>query len=176
MRKLNKQSTYTPISQSRFIETDNDKYMLSEPVTKNEMYYMMLDLIEEDYLREGQLTSPNSTRKYLQLKLAKYQQEVFCIVFMDNQHQVIAFEELFFGTIDGASVYPREVVKSCLHHNAAAVIFCHNHPSGVSDPSSADINITKRLKDALELVDIRVLDHLIIGASSVVSFAERGLL
>ena len=94
---------------------------------------------------------------------------------MDNRNRVITFEELFRGTIDGASVYPREVVKACLSHNAAAVIFAHNHPSGVTEPSDADINITNRLVKALALVDIRVLDHLIVG-EEVISFAERGLL
>jgi len=94
---------------------------------------------------------------------------------MDNRNRVITFEKLFRGTIDGASVYPREVVKACLSHNAAAVIFAHNHPSGVAEPSQADIAITERLKKALALVDIRVLDHLIVG-EEVISFAERGLL
>ena len=94
---------------------------------------------------------------------------------MDNRNRVITFEELFRGTIDGASVYPREVVKACLSHNAAAVIFAHNHPSGVAEPSLADERITKRLKDALALIDVRVLDHLIVG-EEVISLAERGLL
>ena len=121
------------------------------------------------------LTSPQASRDYVKLKLASYQHEVFACLFMNNRNRVITFEELFRGTIDGASVYPREVVKACLSHNAAAVIFAHNHPSGVAEPSVADERITKRLKDALALIDVRVLDHLIVG-EEVISFAERGLL
>ena len=121
------------------------------------------------------LTSPQASKDYVKLKLASYQHEVFACLFMNNRNRVITFKELFRGTIDGASVYPREVVKACLSHNAAAVIFAHNHPSGVAEPSVADERITKRLKDALALIDVRVLDHLIVG-EEVVSFAERGLL
>jgi DNA repair protein RadC len=97
-------------------------------------------------------------------------------MYLDNQHRLISYEELFFGTIDGASVHPREVVKRVLKHNAAAVIFAHNHPSGVAEPSQADRRITDRLKSALLLVDVRVLDHMIVGDQEVLSFAERGLL
>ena len=121
------------------------------------------------------LTAPDDSKAYVKLQLAEYEHEVFACLFLDNQHRVIKFEEMFRGTIDGASVYPREVVKSALQHNAAAVIFAHNHPSGIAEPSQADQNITKRLKEALSLIDVRVLDHLVVG-SEVVSFAERGLL
>ena len=121
------------------------------------------------------LTSPQASKDYVKLQLATFEHEVFACVFMDNRNRVITFEKLFRGTIDGASVYPREVVKACLRHNAAAVILAHNHPSGVAEPSVADERITKRLKDALALIDVRVLDHLIVG-EEVVSFAERGLL
>ena len=95
---------------------------------------------------------------------------------MDSQHRVIVFETLFYGTIDGASVYPREVVRRCLHHRAAAVILAHNHPSGVAEPSQADMRLTSTLVAALKLVDIRVLDHFVIGDGELVSFAERGLI
>jgi len=101
---------------------------------------------------------------------------VFCCIYLDNQHQVIAFEELFYGTINAAIVYPREVVKACLKHNCSAVLLCHNHPSGSPEPSQADEALTKRLTDALALVDIRVLDHFIVAGSSSISFAERGLI
>ena len=121
------------------------------------------------------LTSPDMTKKFLRLHFAEYDSEVFCAMFLDQRHRPIAIEDMFFGTIDGASVYPREVVKRALKHNAAAVIFAHNHPSGVAEPSQADEQITKRLKDALALVDIRVLDHMVVG-SDVISFAERGLI
>jgi DNA repair protein RadC len=102
--------------------------------------------------------------------------EVFCGLFLDNRHRVIAFEELFTGTLNGTAVYPREVVKHALRHNAAAVIFAHNHPSGVAEPSRADEVLTARLKEALALVDIRVLDHVVVGDGDMVSFSERGLL
>ncbi|MDX1490978.1 MAG: DNA repair protein RadC [Pseudohongiellaceae bacterium] len=122
------------------------------------------------------LTSSELTRQYLRARLKHYEHEVFACLYLDNQHRVVSLEELFCGTIDGAAVYPREVVKRCLHNNAAAVIFAHNHPSGVSEPSQADISITQRLKSALNTIDVRVLDHVVVGANDVVSFAERGLI
>lgn len=121
------------------------------------------------------LTSPEASKAYVKLQLSTYEHEVFACLYLDNRNRVIAFDKLFHGTIDGASVYPREVVKAALKHNAAAVIFAHNHPSGVAEPSKADEAITKRLKDALSLIEVRVLDHLIVG-EEVTSFAERGLL
>ena len=101
---------------------------------------------------------------------------MFTCLYLDNQHRVVKLEELFSGTIDGAAVYPREVVKRCLRHNAAAVIFAHNHPSGVAEPSQADIAITRRLAAALNTIDVRVLDHIVVGRNEAVSFAERGLM
>jgi len=121
------------------------------------------------------LSSPEDTRAFLVLQLRDNPSEVFAALFLDNRHRVIAFEELFHGTIDGASVHPREVVKRSLYHNAAALILAHNHPSGMAEPSQADQRITQRLKEALALVDVRVLDHIVIG-DKLVSFAERGLL
>jgi DNA repair protein RadC len=121
------------------------------------------------------LCSPTDTSQYLRLQLAQEKAEVFCCLFLDNRNRVISFDRLFAGTIDGASVYPREVVRACINHNAAAVILAHNHPSGVTEPSRADEQITKRLKEALTLIDVRVLDHVIIG-DEIMSFAERGLL
>jgi DNA repair protein RadC len=129
----------------------------------------------ESLQRGEPLTSPHLTRQFLSQKLRDYAHEVFAVLFLDQRHRVICFEELFRGTIDGASVYPREVVKQSLQHNAAAVIFAHNHPSGVAEPSQADQHITRRLQDALALIDVRVLDHFVVG-DEVVSFAERGLL
>ena len=122
------------------------------------------------------LGSPEEVRQFLQLKLRCLEHEVFACLFLDNQHAVIGYEELFRGTIDGASVYPREVVKRCLSLNAAAVIFAHNHPSGIAEPSQADQRLTQRLKAALGTVDIRVLDHFVVGDAEALSFAERGLL
>jgi len=132
--------------------------------------------LEETLKRGSALTSPRATRDYLRARLRAYSHEVFACLFLDNRHQVIEYEELFTGTIDGASVHPREVVKRALHHNAAAAIFAHNHPSGVAEPSRADRSITNRLSAALALVDVRVLDHFVIGDGEVVSFAERGLI
>lgn len=122
------------------------------------------------------LQSPEDTRRYLQMQLSNHPYEVFAVLFLDNRHRVLAFEELFRGTIDGASVHPREVVRRALHHNAAAAILAHNHPSGVSEPSSADRRITQRLQEALALIDVRVLDHIVVGHGEFTSFAERGLL
>lgn len=129
----------------------------------------------ENIQRGDALCSPVDTRRYLSAELRSCTQEVFACLFLDNRNRVLCFEKMFYGTIDGASVYPREVVRMALAHNAAAVIFAHNHPSGVAEPSSADRQITQRLKDALALIDVRVLDHVIVG-DEVVSFAERGLL
>lgn len=122
------------------------------------------------------LSDPAATRKYLVARFRDMPYEVFACLYLDNRHRVIALEELFRGTIDGASVHPREVVRQALKHNGAAVIFAHNHPSGVAEPSDADRRLTRRLKDALALVDIRVLDHFVVGDGDVVSFAERGWL
>ena len=122
------------------------------------------------------LSGAGSTRQYLSLRLADYRHEVFGCLFLDTRHRVIALRELFQGTIDGASVYPRVVVQQALDFNAAATIFFHNHPSGVAEPSHADEAITRRLKDALALIDVRVLDHVVVSAGDSVSFAERGLL
>ncbi len=122
------------------------------------------------------LTSPEATRDYLKLRLHGLPNEVFACLFLDNRHRVIRCDELFRGTIDGASVHPREVVRRVIETNAAAVIFAHNHPSGVAEPSQADLRITHRLKEALALIDVRVLDHVIIGEGEGTSLAERGLL
>jgi DNA repair protein RadC len=128
-------------------------------------------------LEQGEsFTDPDVTRQFLLLKLRDLQREVFACLFLDNQHRLIAYEALFFGTVDGASVHPREVVRRSLELNAVAVIFAHNHPSGVAEPSAADRRITDRLIAALGLVDIRVLDHLVVGDPEVVSFAESGYL
>ena len=130
----------------------------------------------ESLRRGAPLTDPAATRRYLVSQLRDRPQEVFCGLYLDNRHRVIAFEELFRGTLDGASVHPREVLRRILALNAAAVIFAHNHPSGVAEPSDADRRLTQRLKDALALVDVRVLDHFVVGDGEAVSFAERGLL
>jgi DNA repair protein RadC len=131
----------------------------------------------KEILQRGDaLTSPDITRAYLSAQLRGYSYEVFACLFLDNQNRVIEWVELFRGTLDAASVYPREVARLALHHNAAAVIFAHNHPSGVCEPSQSDKLITVKLKQALGLFDIRVLDHFIIGDGEPYSFAEHGLI
>jgi DNA repair protein RadC len=139
-----------------------------------------LELARRHYceaLRAGPaMNAPAATRQFLTAQLRDRPYEVFCCLHLDNRHRLIHFEEVFRGTIDGASVHPREVVRQALQYNAAALIFAHNHPSGVAEASQADELITRRLRDALALVDIRVLDHLIVGDNHCLSFAERGLL
>lgn len=132
--------------------------------------------LESTLSRGNVFENAEATKHYLKQQLRAYPYEVFACLFLDNQHRLIAFEELFRGTINGANVYPREVVKQALEHNAAAVIFAHNHPSGHEQASHADIAITQRLKTALDLVDIRVLDHIIIGDTKTYSLAEKGQL
>ena len=122
------------------------------------------------------LSKPEETRNYLRLRLADYRNEVFGSLFLDNRHRIIAVREMFQGTIDGASVHPRVVVQQAMELNAAAMVFFHNHPSGVAEPSRADEMLTRRLIDALALVDVRVLDHFVVSAGEAVSFAERGLI
>ncbi|HHJ20065.1 MAG TPA: JAB domain-containing protein [Gammaproteobacteria bacterium] len=131
--------------------------------------------LREQLQRGEAFTSPELTRHYLQQKLRDYPYEVFACLYLDTRHRLISYDELFRGTIDGASVHPREVVRKSLEHNAAAVILAHNHPSGVAEPSDADCRITLRLRDALGLVDVRVLDHIVVGDETV-SMAERGLI
>ena len=131
----------------------------------------------EESLPVGEaIRCPTDTQSFLRAKIRHLGHEMFCCLYLDNRHRVLRFDELFRGTIDGTSVYPREVVKEALAVNAAAVILAHNHPSGVAEPSQADERITRRLKSALELVDIRLLDHLIVGDSETISLASRGLL
>jgi DNA repair protein RadC len=132
--------------------------------------------LAETLERGNALENPDDTRRFVAARLRDYPHEVFACLFLDNRHRVIAYEELFHGTLNGASVHPREVTKKALAHNAAALILAHNHPSGVAEPSDADQHITQKLKHAVELMEVRVLDHLVVGDGEIVSFAERGLL
>lgn len=133
-------------------------------------------ILQERFLRSNYLVSPDIARHYLRVAFGQEEREVFGMVLLDNRHGVLDVVKLFYGTIDGASVHAREVVKTALNHNAAAVLLVHNHPSGNPEPSTADRRLTDRLKDALQLVDVRVIDHMVIGSDAVVSFAERGYL
>lgn len=151
-------------------------YVLTEPATAEEILAMANYLARSRLAKGNALTSPSITYDCLQTLLQEYEHEVFALLFLDNQHRVIKFEELFRGTLDSASVYPREVVKAALACNAAAVILVHNHPSGLPEPSRSDRTLTETLRAALATVEIRVLDHLVIGIEGRVSMAERGWL
>lgn len=159
-----------------FIRDDGGMYRVSAPVTEDQIIRQASDILENRLLESDVLSSPGVTRKFLQAKLAPYTREVFAVLFLTAQHQVITYEEMFQGTLDGAAVYPREIVKRALEVNAAAVILSHQHPSGNSEPSAADRRITERIVSALSLVDIRVLDHIVVGCTDTYSFAEHGVL
>lgn len=145
-------------------------------VERQSLMTLALALLAEQHRPGEALSSPEDTRRYLRIRLADRKNEVFGCLFLDNRHRIIEVAELFQGTIDGASVHPRVVVQKALELNAAAMLFFHNHPSGIAEPSNADEAITRRLKEALALVDVRILDHLVVTAGESVSFAERGLL
>ncbi|MEW6984320.1 DNA repair protein RadC [Colwelliaceae bacterium 6471] len=150
-------------------------YITEDPMTAEQVLEKAAEILQNRYLDSEAFTSSQATLDFLQFKLGKYEREVFAVMVLNSQHKLIEYKELFFGTINSASVHPREVVKEVLHQNGAAVIFAHNHPSGELEPSQADIAITKRLKDALALIDVQVLDHIVVGDGAT-SFAERGLL
>lgn len=135
-----------------------------------------LEILRKRFIRGGAFENPDSVRTWLQLELAQEKDEVFACLFLDNRHRLIEFTRMFVGTIDGATVHPRSVVRKAIELNAAAVVFTHNHPSGVAEPSRTDQTLTRRLQDALALIDCRVLDHIVVSAVESVSFAERGLM
>lgn len=151
-------------------------YLVTSPVTETDIITMAKRFAQRKLAKGRKITQPSQAFEHLQLLLQGYEHEVFSVLFLDSQHRVIRFEELFRGTIDTASVYPREVVKRALAHNAAAVIFVHNHPSGDTKPSDGDRRITQRLKEALGLIDVRVIDHIVVGCEGWTSFAERSYL
>jgi DNA repair protein RadC len=161
-------------SQSAFCEIPGlgpAKYAQLQAVLEMAKRAMKNDLRETDALN-----SPAAVKNYLRMALGKKKQEIFAVVFLDAQNRPIVMEEMFHGTLTQTSVYPREVVKRSLFHNAASIMLAHNHPSGTAEPSHADQVLTQTLKNALSLIDVRVLDHFIVGGDSVLSFAERGLL
>ncbi len=152
-------------------EGNGRRYRLAD---EREVLGMAADLLGRRIIGQV-LASPRDAGEFARTRLAAVEQEVFCCLFLDNRHRVLAFEELFKGTLNGTAVYPREVVKRVLAYNAAAVILVHNHPSGDPEPSRADEVLTQRLKEVFGLIDVRVLDHLVVGRDGCVSFSERGL-
>ncbi|BAU49613.1 DNA repair protein RadC [Sulfurifustis variabilis] len=145
------------------------------PAEEREVLAAAAELLGARVIGEA-LNSPRDCAEFLRARFARREHEVFSCLYLDNRHRVLAFEELFRGTLNGTAVYPREIIKRTLEHNAAAVILVHNHPSGVAEPSRADELLTTRVREALQLVDVRLLDHLVVGDGEVVSFSERGLL
>ena len=164
------------MSKTPYIKNDQGLYRVRGYVSPDQLVQIAADILLEDLADQENLTRPEDAARFLQLSLAREKNEHFAVLFLNNKHQVISFERLFTGTIDGAAVYPRVVVQRALENNAAAVIFAHNHPSGCPDPSEADRAITRRLTEALGLVDVRVLDHFVVSQSTWVSLAERGWL
>ncbi|WP_415755561.1 RadC family protein [Pseudomonas leptonychotis] len=158
---------------SLLVQDDQGRYL---PATAEQILEEARRVIDLKTQRGEAFTSPELVKEYLITKLAGFEHEVFAALFLDAKHQLIQYVEMFRGSIDSASVYPREVVKEALHRNAAAVIFAHNHPSGNPEPSQADKTLTQRLKEALTLVEVRSLDHIVVGGRQTVSFAERGLI
>lgn len=149
---------------------------LMDTISEGEVLAKALQIIESRLRKPGEaMSSPQVVKDYLTIKLAELEHEVFAALFLDGQHRVIRYTEMFRGTLTQTSVYPREVAKEALRINAGAVIFAHNHPSGMAEPSREDEALTKTLKDALALVEVKVLDHIIVGGTTTVSFAERGL-
>lgn len=164
------------MSKRGFIKNDQGMYRVHGLVKPEEVLLAASNILFDELVDKETLSSPTDSAKFLQLRLAGERNEAFGALFLDNKHRVIEYDELFRGTIDGAAVYPRVVVQKCLEVNAAAVILAHNHPSGHVEPSEADKAITRRLQDALALIDVRVLDHIVVGTEGWVSLAERGLL
>jgi DNA repair protein RadC len=149
-------------------------YKIESPISEADILLMARQLANLRLRRGRALTSPQEVFSHLQALLGDYEHEVFALLLLDNRHRVIVFQELFKGTLDATSVYPREVIKTALKHNAAAVVLVHNHPSGDPEPSQADLVLTHKLRDAMSLVGVRVLDHIVVGHEGCVSLAELG--
>ena len=156
------------------IDETNGTYMVASPVTEKDILIMARRLAKNRLAKGRSIERPSSAFIYLQTLISQYEREVFGAIFLDNQHRIISFEEIFLGTLNVTNIHPREVVKRALVVNAAAVIFVHNHPSGDPEPSEADKRITVQLRETLNLIDVRVLDHVVVGARSCISMAERG--
>ncbi|WP_427500906.1 JAB domain-containing protein [Methylomonas sp. MED-D] len=167
-------SSYSHIG---FIATEEaGQYLTHRPVSSDEILAMANRLIRRKFARGRAITSPLEAAAFLPAQMAEYEHETFWALFLDNQHRILAFEKLFTGTLASASVYPREVVKRALQLNAAAIIFAHNHPSGTALPSQSDRDITRKLKEALALIEVAVLDHFVVGGDEVTSLAELGMI
>ena len=167
------QLSFSSFDASLMVRDAQGRYLLA---TTDQILEAARQAIEYKLQRGASFSSPATVKEYLRAKLAGFEHEVFAVLFLDTQHRLIEYAEMFRGTIDSASVYPREVVKQALRLNAAAVIISHNHPSGNPEPSAADKAMTAQLRQALALVDVRTLDHVIVAGSRTTSFAERGLL
>ncbi|MEX7575511.1 RadC family protein [Pseudomonas aeruginosa] len=167
------QLSFSSFDSSLLVRDARGNYLMA---TADQILEAARVVIDQKMQRGASFTSPVAVKEYLCAKLAGFEHEVFAVLFLDTQHRLIEYSELFRGTIDSASVYPREVLKEALRLNAAAVIISHNHPSGNPEPSEADKTLTQRLREALALVDVRTLDHIIVAGGSTISFAERGLI
>ena len=167
------QLSFSSFDTSLMVRNSQGRYLLA---TADQILEAARQAIEHKMQRGASFSSPAAVKEYLCAKLGGFEHEVFAVLFLDTQHRLIEYAEMFHGTIDSASVYPREVVKETLRLNAAAVIISHNHPSGNPEPSAADKAMTAQLRQALALVDVRTLDHIIVAGSRTTSFAERGLL
>ena len=167
------QLSFSSFDASLMVRDSQGRYFLA---TADQILEAVRQAIEHKMQRGASFSSPAAVKEYLRAKLAGFEHEVFAVLFLDTQHRLIEYAEMFRGTIDSASVYPRELVKEALRLNAAAVVVSHNHPSGNPEPSRVDEVLTQRLKEALTLVDVRTLDHIIVAGNSTTSFAERGLI
>ncbi len=167
------QLSFSSFDSSLLVRDAQGRYL---PASADQILDAARQVIDQKMQRGAAFTSPLLVKEYLVTKLSGFEHEVFAVLFLDSQHRLIEYVEMFRGTIDSASVYPREVIKEALKLNAAAVIISHNHPSGNPEPSTADKALTMRLKEALALVDVRTLDHIIVAGADTTSFAERGLL
>lgn len=158
------------------IKAPNGEYLVNGSITGRELIQAAIDELKSLKLTSRRFENPSSVKEYLSIHLGAEQREVFSVIFLTNQHQLLSFEKLFYGTVNQSEVHPREIVKRCLELNAVAVILAHNHPSGEVSPSPSDRHITEKVVNALQLVDVRVLDHVIIGGANSYSFAEHGLI
>lgn len=170
---MSQPSTSTVVVDALLVREGDGQY---RPARAEEVLQQARRVLSHRVRRGATMSSPALVKDHLRLQIGALEHEVFCVLFLDAQHRIIELREMFRGTVSQTSVYPREVVKEALARNAAAVILAHNHPSGSAEPSRADEHLTQTLKAALAMVDVRVLDHLVVGGAEVVSFAERGLL